>query len=326
MKQFVFLKTFLLFTLLVFAIPIRIVSAQEIPHEVWEPQVAGRFYPVNEDALRDQITTFFKNIGKQPAKGKPIALITPHAGYIYSGQVAAYGYHAIRNYGFKRVILLATSHFIGGRRFRGISVLKVKNFKTPLGLIPVDQDACNYLLNADTRAATNSSKKAHLFGSYEGAYQGEYSMETQLPFLQMTLDDFTLVPMVVGILMNEDFDQFAEIIRPLLDEKTLIVVSSDFTHYGEAFSYVPFKTDIERNIKLLDSGAFEKILSRDFNGLKQYKKQTGINICGIIPIALLLKLLPDDARGEVLSYDTSGRQSGNFSFSVSYTSIVFIHE
>lgn len=120
--------------------------AQTEPDEAWEPQVAGRFYPGSENALRDQISSFFKNVPRHALKGKPIALISPHAGYQYSGQVAAYGYHAIKEGGFTRVIILSPSHFRSGKRFRGASVLNVKNFKTPLGLIPVDQGACNQLI------------------------------------------------------------------------------------------------------------------------------------------------------------------------------------
>ncbi|MEK7699554.1 MAG: AmmeMemoRadiSam system protein B [Planctomycetota bacterium] len=292
--------------------------------ETWEPQVAGRFYPGNETALKDQITAFFKNVPNQTTKGVPIAIVSPHAGYQYSGQVAAYGYSVIRDYGFNRVIVLSPSHFMGGKRFRGASVLMVKNFKTPLGLIPVDQDACNQLLNASNDLAPGDPRKpTKIFGNFEGAYQGEHSMETQLPFLQMALGNFKLIPIMVGILIDNDFDQVARAIQPLMDGKTIVVVSSDFTHFGEGYGYVPFKKDIEKNIQTLDYGAFNKIISKDFNGLKAYRKETGINACGIMPLELLLKLLPKEAQGEILRYDTSGHQSDNFSFSVSYASILF---
>ncbi|NUO07443.1 MAG: AmmeMemoRadiSam system protein B [Candidatus Brocadia sp.] len=298
--------------------------AQTESKQVWVPQVAGRFYPGNEIALKDQINTFFTNIPRQKLKGKPIALISPHAGYQYSGQVAAYGYHAIKDYGFTRVIILSPSHFMGGKRFRGASVLRVKGFKTPLGIIPIDLDACNQLLDTSEDLSPDvSRKKLALFGSYEGAYQGEHSLETQLPFLQMALNTFQLVPIMVGILINDDFDRVANAIRPLIDEKTLVVVSSDFTHYGESYDYVPFKKDIEKNIRALDYGAFERIRNKDFEGLKKYRRDTGINACGIMPIELLLKLLPGEAQSEILNYDTSGRQTKDFSFSVSYASILF---
>ncbi|HEY4481719.1 MAG TPA: AmmeMemoRadiSam system protein B [Candidatus Brocadiaceae bacterium] len=292
--------------------------------QVWEPQVAGRFYPGNETVSKEQVDTFLKKIPKQSLKGKPLAIISPHAGYQYSGQVAAYGYSAIKDAGFNRVIILAPSHFMSGKRFRGVSILTVKNFKTPLGVIPVDEDVCNQLLNSSKESKPDASLQAtKLFGAYEGAYKGEHSLETQLPFLQMALGTFKLVPIIVGVLIDNDYDQVANAIRPLMDDKTLVVVSSDFTHYGEGYGYVPFKKDIEKNVRSLDYGAFDKILSKDFDGLRIYRKQTGINACGIIPIALLLKLLPGDAQGEILNYDTSGHQSNDFSFSVSYVSVIF---
>lgn len=301
-----------------------VLFAQTAPLQVWEPQAAGRFYPGSEKALADQIDTFFSNIREQVIPGKPLAIISPHAGYNYSGQVAAYGYSAIRKTDFKRVIVLAPSHFMNGKRFRGASILNVKNFKTPLGVIEVDQDACNYLLNPSEKNPPNPSHKPiSLFGCYEGAYQGEHSIEAQLPFLQKALKTFKLVPVLVGVLINDDIDRVADAVRPLIDDKTLVVISSDFTHYGEGYGYVPFKDNIEENIRKLDYGAFEKIISMDFDGLKTYRKNTGINACGIIPIALLLKLLSADAQGSILNYNTSGKQSNNFSFSVSYASILF---
>ena len=132
---------------------------------------------------------------------------------------------------------------MGGKRFRGVSILNVKNFKTPLGIIPVDQEACNQLLNTSKTPSSSASQKTTpvLFGSYEGAYKGEHSLETQLPFLQLALKDFKLIPIMVGILIDNDYDLVANAIRPLMDDKTLVVVSSDFTHYGEGYGYVPFK-------------------------------------------------------------------------------------
>ncbi|HHT9159909.1 MAG TPA: AmmeMemoRadiSam system protein A, partial [Candidatus Brocadiaceae bacterium] len=155
------------------------------------------------------------------------------------------------------------------------------------------------------------------------AFKEEHSLETQLPFLQMSINNFKLIPLMVCFLIQDDFDQVANAVKPLITDKTLIVVSSDFTHYGESYGYLPFKTDIEKNIRKYDYGLFEKILSKDFEGLKVYKQYTGITACGIFPMALLLKILPNDVQGEILSYDTSGRQLNDFSSSVSYASIIF---
>ncbi|MBI5308164.1 MAG: AmmeMemoRadiSam system protein B [Planctomycetes bacterium] len=307
------LSTTILFIIVLITPAVFAQTEQEVASpEVWEAQVAGRFYPGNETALKDQITAFFQNVPGQAPKGAPIAIISPHAGYQYSGQVAAYGYSAIKDRKFDRVIILALKHQLGLKRIRGISVSSAKNFKTPLGLIPVDRDACGQLLKA-----------SNLFGTYESASKEEHSLETQLPFLQMSIKDFKIIPLSICFLMKDDFDPIANAIKPLISDSTLIVVSSDFTHYGENYGFLPFKNDIEKNIRKYDYGLFEKILSKDFEGLKAYRQYTQINACGILPIALLLKLLPGDAQGEILNYDTSGHQLNNFSSSVSYASILF---
>src|SRR3989339_1098586 len=92
--------------------PFALFAETETP-QVWEPQVAGRFYPGNETVLKDQINAFFNKVPKQALKGRPLAIISPHAGYQYSGQVAAYGYKAIKEYEFDRVIILSLKHNAG---------------------------------------------------------------------------------------------------------------------------------------------------------------------------------------------------------------------
>ncbi|HLG29789.1 MAG TPA: AmmeMemoRadiSam system protein A, partial [Candidatus Brocadiales bacterium] len=206
--------------------------------------------------------------------------------------------------------MLAPSHYGG---FKGVSILHVTHYLTPLGLVEVDRDVCDKLL-----------KETSLFGSYPEADKHEHSLETQLPFLQMTLKDFKLVPLLIGYLSNEDIQKVAECIKPLITEDTLLIASSDFTHFGPRFDYVPFRNDVAANIKKLDYGAFDKILAVDADGFLKYRAETDITACGYLPIGLLLKLLPTNSKGMLLNYDTSGRQTGDFSNSVSYGSIVFI--
>ena len=279
------------------------------PQNIREPAVAGRFYNGSESELKKQVNNLISNAFSETLTGKPIALISPHAGYQYSGSVAAYGYKAIKDYDYKRVIVIAPSHY---SRYMGASIFDVDYYKTPLGLIKLDMGVCNNLIN-----------NPPLIGTFKKAHEREHSLETQLPFLQTVLKDFKLVPILIGRLNNEAFDFLADKIKPLIDENTLIIASSDFTHYGYGYSYVPFKKDIEANIKKLDYGAFERILALDFDGFLKYKSATGITACGFMPVALLLKLLPDEAQGKVLRYDTSGNLTGDFNNSVSYASIVF---
>ncbi len=294
------------FVLLVWFPAIPVFAQQK---SIREPAVAGGFYPSDETTLRKQIESFFSKLPKQDLSDKPIALISPHAGYQYSGLVAAYGYSTIKDKNYKRVVVLAPSHYGG---FRGVSILHVTHYRTPLGLVEVDRDACDKLL-----------KETSLFGTYPEADKHEHSLETQLPFLQMTLKDFKLVPLLIGYLSNEDIQKVAECIKPLITEDTLIIASSDFTHFGPRFDYVPFRKDIETNIKKLDYGAFDKILTVDADGFLKYRAETDITACGYLPIGVLLKLLPTNSKGTLLNYDTSGRQTGDFTNSVSYGSIVF---
>ena len=275
-----------------------------------EPAVAGRFYPESEAELSKKINNYLDKALIESLPGKPVAIISPHAGYQYSGAVAAYGYKAIKDYGYKKVIVLAPSHY---SRYRGASILDVEAYKTPLGLVKLNQGICNNLVN-----------NPPFIGTFKSAHKREHSLETQLPFLQTVLgDDFELIPLLVSRLNNEEVDFIADKLRPLIDEDTLVVVSSDFTHYGHGYDYVPFKKDVEANIKKLDHGAIERILALDLDGFFRYKGATGITACGFMPISLMMKILPPNVQGKILKYDTSGSILGNFDSSVSYASIVF---
>ena len=280
---------------------------------VREPAVAGRFYPESEAELSKKINNYLDKAVIESLPGKPVAIISPHAGYQYSGAVAAYGYKAIKDYGYKRVIVLAPSHY---SRYRGASILDVEAYKTPLGLVKLNQGICNNLVN-----------NPPFIGTFKNAHKREHSLEVQLPFLQTVLgDDFELIPVLISRLNSEEVDFIADKLRPLIDEDTLIVVSSDFTHYGHGYDYVPFKKDVEANIRKLDHGAIERILALDLDGFFRYKGATGITACGFMPISVMMKILPPNVQGKILKYDTSGNILGNFDSSVSYASIVFTRD
>lgn len=276
---------------------------------VREPVAAGRFYPADEGALRSEVASYLAKIPKQSLPGKPVALISPNAGYKYTGIVAAHGYSTIKGHNYKRVIILAPSHY---GRFKGVSISRATHYRTPLGSVAIDDEVCNKLLD-----------QPPLFGTDPVADKREYSIENQLPFLQSVLKDFKIVPLLFGTLSKEGVQKVADAIRPFMTDDTLLIASSDFTKYGDAFSYVPFRKDIEENIKKLDYGALDKILALDSDGFLQYRIETGITADGFLPIGVLLRLLPSEVKGTLLKYDTSGRQSGDFTYSGSYVSIVF---
>ncbi|RLE15929.1 MAG: AmmeMemoRadiSam system protein B [Actinobacteria bacterium] len=181
------------------------------------PAVAGAFYPAAPQVLRQAIDEAFAAAAPRPSDAPvPKALIVPHAGYIYSGAIAASAYGRIvpARTIIKRVVLLGPSH---RAYFRGLAVPSVDAFETPLGLVPIDTAA-------RTAALTSPGIEVD-----DGAHIDEHSLEVQLPFLQAVLDDFTLLPLSVG-------DATTSEVAAVLEEcwggpETLIVISTDLSHY-----------------------------------------------------------------------------------------------
>lgn len=179
------------------------------------PAVAGIFYPDNTHELSTMIDQFLQSV--KVTSQVPKAIIVPHAGYIYSGPVAASAYALIRpaRDKIKRVILLGPSHKIP---LLGLATTNAQNFSTPFGEVPVD------------RQAIYSITKFPQVSIMEQAHANEHSLEVQLPFLQKILDQFSIVPLVVGKATPE---QVGEILEALWgNEETLIIISSDLSHYN----------------------------------------------------------------------------------------------
>jgi len=154
----------------------------------------------------------------------------------------------------------------------------------------------------------------------------EHSLENQLPFLQKALagSDYRIVPIIFGALKKKDFAVMAAAIAPFIDAKTLVIASSDLTHYGENFSYTPFRSDLAENLTRLDQGFIEPILQLDFDRCFDYHEKTGITVCGFVPIGVLIRLFEKkNFRSSLADYYKSGDLNGDYSTSVSYASLVF---
>lgn len=178
--------------------------------------VSGVFYPADPHELHEQITDFLA--AASTIEQAPLALIVPHAGYIYSGPIAASAYinlRPLRNK-IRRVVLLGPSHRVA---FRGLATSSASFFNTPLGDIKLDTIAAEQL---------NQLPQVQVF---DAAHAQEHSLEVQIPFLQEVLDEFELVPIVVGDVTT---DEVAEVIDiAWQDDSTLIVISSDLSHYHD---------------------------------------------------------------------------------------------
>ena len=270
--------------------------------------IAGSWYPGEKKQLQSQIEEYLAKAKPAAIEGRICALISPHAGIQWSGQAAACGYKLLKGQKIKRVIVLGPSHYSG---FRGLATSAEEYYETPLGKIKVDKETSEALY------------KITLFQGPRNAELQEHSLEMQLPFLQVVIGEFLLVPLVVGELSVKDYAEAARELSPYLDANTILVASSDFTHYGSRFGYLPFKENQRDNLKKLDEGAIKKIIAKDFQGFLNYVDESGATICGTRPIGIILKMLPAKAQSTLLDYYTSGDLTGDFSSSVSYASIAF---
>lgn len=256
------------------------------------PAVAGMFYPDSAAGLGADLDAMLADAGPgagAPGGETPRALVVPHAGYVFSGPVAASAYATLRNArDIRRVAVLGPSH---RACLHGMAVSSADAFDTPLGRIPLDMAACRSLC-----------KLPHVLLSNH-VHAREHSLEVQLPFLQRVLADFTLVPVVVGDAAPADV---ARVIESLWREDTLVVISTDLSHYHD---YV--------TARRIDAQTIERILELD-------DRLEGDDACGCRPLNGLLHLLKKkgleidliDARN---SGDTAGahdRVVGYASFAV----------
>ncbi len=278
--------------------------------------VAGSWYPGDREELAELVDGLLAR-AKPPAlagKGPVRALISPHAGFRFSGAAAADGFRLLKGQQICRVVVLGPAHRGG---FTGLSIAEVTHYATPLGDIPLDTGAI-------ARLRHHPLVKAH-----PAAHRGEHSIEMQLPLLQRTLPaGWSLVPILVGRLDRDGIARAAELLRLLADDRTLFVASSDFTHYGSNYDYQPFPQDdqVAQRLRELDMGALRLIEARDSDGLASYRETTGINVCGQGPVRILLGILPPSAAATLVRYTTSGELLGDYTNSVSYLTVAFTAE
>ncbi|MDM8567085.1 AmmeMemoRadiSam system protein B [Candidatus Halobeggiatoa sp. HSG11] len=254
------------------------------------PAVAGTFYPDNTHELStmiDQLLQSVKTTGTIPK-----AIIVPHAGYVYSGPIAASIYAMIRPARniIKRVVLIGPSHQVP---LLGIAATKMQNFSTPFGDIPVDDQAIDKIL------------KFPQVSLMEQAHANEHSLEVQLPFLQKILNEFSIVPLVVGKATSE---QVGEILETLWGTKeTLIVVSSDLSHYN---NYESAQKLDKLTTQAIESLSPEKI---------EYEQA-----CGRVPINGLLNVAKNKKmQVETIDLRNSGDTAGSKDQVVGYGAYAF---
>jgi len=254
-----------------------------------EPAVAGAFYPGNAEELSMMVESFL-NTPEDKKISHLKALIVPHAGYIYSGQTAGYGFKQLEGKNYETVILIGASHQVF---VNGFTIDDVTHYKTPLGLVELSPKV-------------EELRKEDYYNYVEAPK--EHSLEVELPFLQKTLKDFKIIPVLTG---NTDPMILAAVLRKYVDDKTLIVVSTDLSHYH---TY--------EEAKELDNKCTDSIPALEIS-----KTAAECEACGKIPILTLMLIAKDLGwKGELLDYRNSGDTAGDKSKVVGYSSIAFYEE
>ena len=285
-----------------------------------KPIVAGMFYESDFGELDKQITKCFKDSkfgpGELPTKKRNkeiIGAIAPHAGYQFSGTGQAWVYKEIGESELPDVfVILGTNHTGIGK-----SSTLLKDFETPFGAVKVDTDFAQKLINAGW--VINS----------EEVHSQEHSIEVQLPFLQFVqrdyLDKLRIVPIAVS--SGANYELFGKTIVKVAKEqkkKICLIASSDFTHYGVNYGYVPFVYNIKESLEALDLGAINHIKKLDAWSFINYVDDHKATICGAYAIAILIEACKElgAKKVELLQYYTSGDIVRDYSNAVGYASIV----
>jgi AmmeMemoRadiSam system protein B len=273
------------------------------------PSVAGTFYESTSDSLRKRLEwCFLHKLGPGRLPSKPtkvsrsiLGLVSPHAGFVYSGPVAAHGYYQLSTEPTpKLVVVIGPNHTGMGA---GVSIWDEGDWATPLGKIPVDKDTARSL--ADTGVGESDSE-AHLF---------EHSIEVQLPFLQYSLGGgFKILPICMMLQDADTSSELGSALARLLSAKdALFIASTDFSHYE------PYSVAYEK-----DSKVAEAILKMDPAGVEEAVEREGVSMCGPGPVmaAMTAARAMGATASEKLCYATSGDTSGTKGDVVGYGSFV----
>jgi hypothetical protein len=262
------------------------------PTRVRPAAVAGRFYPADTRTLAAMVDDELAHAAA-PTGPVPKALVVPHAGYVYSGPIAATGYRTLlpARDTIRRVVLIGPAHYVG---VRGVAVSGVDAFVTPLGPVPVDAEARARVLTLPHVVVDDR------------AHAPEHSLEVHLPFLQRTLTEFTVLPLVVG---GADARTVADVLDTVWGgPETLIVVSSDLSHY----------LDHERAARR-DRATADAIVAGRGNDL------LGDDACGAAALrGLLVAVAEHDLHGRLLDLRTSGDTAGDRDRVVGYGAFSFV--
>ena len=273
-----------------------------------EPVVSGQFYPDNQTDLEETIKNCYEhelgpgNIEKKESNDQIFGVVCPHAGYVYSGPTACHSYKSISSQKVDLVIIVGPNHFGIGKE---VATMEDSSWSTPLGTVKVDSESAQEITeNSDVIEIDNYS------------HSKDHSLEVQIPMLQTIYSEFQILPIILRAQDLHTAQDVGNAISKIAKKKnSIIIASSDFTHYEEnSFAYSQ------------DKAAIEPILKLDVDVFYQTLKDKKITACGFGAIASTMVACKNlgATKGELLSYATSGDISGNTNSVVGYGAIKFI--
>ena len=273
--------------------------------------LSGTWYPSEPSQLIQAVDGYLAAADPtQAPAGRPRLAVAPHAGYVYSGETAGKTLGLLAPWAIGRIVILAPNH---RAYLEQIALSGADGYATPLGIVPVDT------------AAVARLAACPAFAVDDAAHANEHAIEIQLPFLQRVWPTGPppVVPLLVPHLDDEGRRLAAAALAGILQADTLLLVSTDFTHYGASFDYLPFTEDIPASLEKLDAGAILRILAADPEGLLAFGRESRITMCGLEAAALALSsATPADHEGALIAYCRSGDRDADYSLSVSYAGIL----
>lgn len=260
------------------------------------PAVAGQFYPDDPYTLEKTVDAFLDTATVQPAPGRVVTIVSPHAGYIYSGPTAGHAFARVRGKHPKRVVLLGCSHRYA---IDTASVFTVGEFDTPLGPFPIDEAFAKEL----AAALESVSVGPHLM---------EHSLEVQLPFLARAIGFVPIVPVLFGSPAGPWHARIGEVLARMLDASDLVVTSTDLSHYLN-----------ESSANAIDRRSIDAVLAKDWQAYAQHIRDKSCSMCGAAAMTAAMSLARARRAEDwkLLDYRTSAAASGDFKRVVGYAAI-----
>ena len=283
-------------------------------HKVRPAYVAGAFYPADANELGKMIDGFLAQAPVEKLEGSLVGLICPHAGYEYSGGVAAYCYGQLKGKSYDRVVVIAPSHY---ESFPFSSIYDGEAYQTPFGAVPVDHDFAAQLVKLSS--TIKLSERGHGQVEARGAKYGEHALEDQLPFLQRVLGQFKMVPIVMGDLSYDNCRALGiALAKAVRGTNTLILVSSDLSHYH---SYDEAEQMDHQILKMIEEWDYLSLIQNTERDLWQ-------GPCGGGPIvaAMIAAERLGAHRAQILKYANSGDVTGDKSRVVGYGAVALVAE